>query len=76
LGGAEEARTVFSAAHMVYIPLCVLVGVVLGWVLGSRSARAEIARLQRLLADTEERDAAQRMSLAGTKGLDPGSEGD
>ena len=76
MGGAEEARTVFSAAHLIYIPLCVLAGVVVGWVLGSRSARAEIARLQRLLADTEERDAARRMSLLGTKGSKTDSETD
>ncbi len=27
-----------SAAHFIYIPVCVLVGIVIGWVLGGRAA--------------------------------------
>lgn len=62
--GVEEARTTFSAAHFVYIPLCVLVGLIVGWLLGARSSRAEIARLRSLLDAEEERMAAERMSKA------------
>jgi hypothetical protein len=58
---AEAARSVFSAAHFIYIPLCVLLGAFLGWALGARSSRAELARLRRLLAETEEREAAERV---------------
>jgi hypothetical protein len=58
---AEEARTVFSAAHFVYIPLCVLTGLILGWVLGARSSKAEIARLERLLDTDDERRAKERL---------------
>ena len=29
MNGPEEARTTFSAAHIIYIPLCVLVGLFL-----------------------------------------------
>jgi hypothetical protein len=28
-----------SAAHFIYIPVSILVGIVIGWVLGSRAAR-------------------------------------
>jgi hypothetical protein len=28
-----------SAAHFIYIPIMILVGIVIGWVLGSRAAR-------------------------------------
>jgi len=58
----DEARTTFSAAHFVYIPLCVLAGIIVGWVLGNRSARAEVTRLRGLLAVEEERQAARRMT--------------
>lgn len=40
-----------SAAHFIYIPFSVLVGVVIGWVLGSRAAQdafaAELKRRER-----------------------------
>jgi hypothetical protein len=28
-----------SAAHFIYIPVMILLGIVIGWVLGSRAAR-------------------------------------
>jgi hypothetical protein len=28
-----------SAAHFIYIPVMILIGIVIGWVLGSRAAR-------------------------------------
>ena len=59
--GVEETRSVFSAAHFVYIPLCVLAGLILGWVLGARSSKAEMARLQRLLDTDDERRAKERL---------------
>lgn len=61
MNGAEEAHTVFSAAHYIYIPLCVFVGVVIGWLLGGRSARAEIDRLRGLLEEEEDRQAEERV---------------
>ena len=37
-----------SAAHFIYIPVVVLLGVVIGWVLGSRAARdAYLSELRR-----------------------------
>jgi len=59
--GVEEARTTFSAAHFIYIPLCVLAGVILGWLLGSRSTRAEVLQLRQLLDQEERQQATQRM---------------
>ena len=43
-----------TAAHFIYIPSILLLGVVLGWILGSRAAAdayAAEARKQRLKAD-------------------------
>jgi hypothetical protein len=28
-----------SAAHLIYIPVSILIGIVIGWVLGSRAAK-------------------------------------
>jgi hypothetical protein len=40
--------TLPSAAHFIYIPVVVLLGVVIGWVLGSRAARdAYLVELRR-----------------------------
>jgi len=37
-----------SAAHLIYIPVMVLIGIVIGWVLGSRAAKdAYMAELRR-----------------------------
>jgi hypothetical protein len=37
-----------SAAHFIYIPVMILVGIVIGWILGSRAARdAYAAELRR-----------------------------
>jgi hypothetical protein len=30
-----------SMAHLLYVPVCVLIGLALGYVLGARAARAE-----------------------------------
>ena len=37
-----------NAAHFIYIPLCILLGIVFGWILGGRAARdAYLAELRR-----------------------------
>jgi hypothetical protein len=37
-----------TAAHFIYIPVMILVGVVIGWILGSRAAKdAYMAELRR-----------------------------
>lgn len=49
-----------TAGHFIYIPVIMLVGVVIGWVLGSRAAADAIAMETR---KREER--AQRKAAAG-----------
>jgi hypothetical protein len=40
--------TEMNAAHFIYIPVCILIGVVFGWILGGRAARdAYLAELRR-----------------------------
>ena len=68
--GAEATRTAFSAAHLIYIPLCVLAGVFLGWFLGARGSRAEITRLRQLLEEEETRATEERLSRLQDKGAD------
>ena len=37
-----------NAAHFIYIPVCILIGVVFGWILGGRAARdAYLAELRK-----------------------------
>lgn len=37
-----------TAAHFIYIPVCIMIGIVFGWILGSRAARdAYMAELKR-----------------------------
>lgn len=37
-----------TAGHFIYIPLCILIGIVFGWILGGRAARdAYLAELRR-----------------------------
>ena len=46
-GGHPEAATV-TAGHFIFIPAVLLVGIVIGWILGSRAARdAYAAELRR-----------------------------
>ena len=48
-----------SAAHFIFIPAVLLLGVVIGWILGSRAARdAYMAELKR----REEREQRQRQT--------------
>ena len=49
-----------NAAHFIYIPICILIGIVFGWILGGRAARdAYLAELRR---------REQRVSTMDTKG--------
>jgi hypothetical protein len=48
-----------TAGHFIYIPVVLLVGIVVGWVLGSRAAADAIAMEQR---KREERARRQRDS--------------
>jgi hypothetical protein len=50
-----------TAGHFIFIPAVLLVGIVIGWVLGSRAARdAYAAELRRREERAARRDAASR----------------
>jgi hypothetical protein len=73
MSSPQEVSSTLSAAHFIYIPLCILAGVVLGWLLGSRSSRDEISRLRRLLEEEERRSTEQRLASSHQPGpQDPG----
>ena len=50
-----------SAAHLIFIPATLLIGVVMGWILGSRAAADAFAAQQR-------KDAARREANARRTG--------
>ncbi len=57
-----------GAGHFIYIPAILLIGIVIGWILGSRAAAdAYAAELKR----REERAARRQSSHGTTSGLDP-----
>jgi len=47
-----------SAAHLIFIPAVLLIGIVIGWVLGGRAAADAFAMQQRRAA---ERDARRKL---------------
>ncbi len=47
-----------TAGHFIYIPVILLMGVVLGWVLGSRAAADAMAMAQRKREERAQRKAA------------------
>jgi hypothetical protein len=47
-----------SAAHFIYIPVIMLVGVVIGWVLGGRAAADAMAMEQRKREERAQRKSA------------------
>lgn len=50
--------------HVVYIPLCLLVGAVVGWILAASRHEAELARLREQAEADERRQAARRVEQA------------
>lgn len=48
-----------TAGHFIYIPVMLLIGVVIGWVLGGRAARDAYA------AELRRREARQKKRAAG-----------
>lgn len=49
-----------NAAHLIYIPVTILLGVVIGWVLGSRAAQDAFAAELRRRERAEGRNAPKR----------------
>ncbi|MCC6746902.1 MAG: hypothetical protein IT371_04540 [Deltaproteobacteria bacterium] len=56
-----------TAAHFIYIPLAITVGLIVGYALGGRAARAELERIRARLEEAERREAAARLSGEQTK---------
>jgi len=53
-----------TAGHFIFIPSVLLIGIVLGWILGSRAARdAYAAELRR----REQRNQVSRLKAQGSK---------
>jgi hypothetical protein len=57
-----------GAGHFVYIPALILVGVVLGWILGSRAARDAFAVELKRREDGAIRKAAKAAGQSTTSG--------
>jgi hypothetical protein len=49
-----------TAAHFIYIPFVLLVGIVIGWILGGRAQREAAALEEARKREREERRAARR----------------
>ncbi len=49
-----------SAAHFLFIPAVLLIGIVIGWVLGSRAAQDAFAAELRRREERQARDARKR----------------
>lgn len=54
-----------GAGHFLYIPATMALGVVIGWILGSRAARDAIAAEMRKREEAEARKAAKAAKVAG-----------
>jgi hypothetical protein len=48
-----------GAGHFIYIPTIIMLGVVIGWILGSRAARDAFAAELRRREETEQRAEAR-----------------
>jgi len=55
-----------GAGHFLYIPGTIVIGIVLGWILGSRAARDAFAAELRKREDAETRRAAKAAKAAKT----------
>jgi hypothetical protein len=62
-----------TAAHFVYIPCVLLVGIVLGWMLGGRAARHFYENEQRKAEEREQRlaERARRNATPAGSGSEP-----
>jgi len=60
-----------NGAHFIYIPVCILIGLVFGWILGGRAAQdaylAELRRRDQRAKKNEERRTKNEELERGTK---------
>ncbi len=59
--GGGETQAVMTSAHFIYIPIVLLVGIVVGWVLGSRAARDAYAAELRRREERAARDQSRTL---------------
>ncbi len=65
-----------GAGHFIYIPTVIMVGIVIGWILGSRAARDAFAAELRRREEAEKRAEAKAARAAGAlKAQDSGLKG-
>ena len=57
-----------GAGHFIYIPATILIGVVIGWILGSRAARDAYAAELRRREDSAARAAAKAAKSSSSPG--------
>ncbi len=55
-----------GAGHFIYIPTVIMLGIVIGWILGSRAARDAFAAELRRREEAEARAEARARAGAGT----------
>lgn len=53
-----------GAGHFIYIPTVIMIGIVIGWILGSRAARDAFAAELRRREEAETRAAARTKTSA------------
>ena len=56
-----------SAAHLIFIPAVLLIGMVIGWVLGGRAAADAFAMQQRRAAEREARKKPRQSTSSPTE---------
>ena len=55
-----------GAGHFIYIPTVIMIGIVIGWILGSRAARDAFAAELRRREDAEARAEARAQRARGS----------
>ena len=55
-----------GAGHFLYIPSCVVIGIVIGWILGSRAARDAFASELKKREESAARKAAKAAKTASS----------
>src|SRR5262249_17505068 len=76
--GAPEARrsrelVIMTAAHLIYIPMVLIVGLALGFFLGGRAARDAVALEQKKIERRAAARAARQQAASASKTQDPPS---
>jgi hypothetical protein len=60
--------TQFTLGHIIYIPATILIGMLVGWILGGRAARAELLQKERQDDAKAARQAERAMRMAQRQG--------